>query len=144
MAYELLAWKGHSALINAKLEPFLGFLHSLQFGKRSLVCDFQELYRYLIDDFFIQYCKGLVKRDFTFKTEMMSTQKKGKREYLNDVETENFTSKLNDYFEMVVEIPRIRVGERQTFETLIREEILLFAKYLRNEKKEWKPRIPRL
>ncbi len=127
MAYELLAWKGHSALINAKLEPFLGFLHSVQFGKTSLVCDFQELYRYLIDDFFIQYCKGLVKRDFTFKTEMMSTQKKGKREYLNDVETENFTSKLNDYFEMVVEIPRIKVGERQTIETLIREEILLFA-----------------
>lgn len=141
LAYELLAWKVYRALINAKLEPYLGFLHSEQFGKPSLVCDFQELYRYLVDDFVIQYCKRLVKRDFTFKTEKMSAQKKGKREYLNDVETKDFTAKLNDYFETTVEIPRIKVGERQTIETLINEEALLFAKYLRNEKKDWFPRL---
>jgi CRISPR-associated protein Cas1 len=78
LAYELLRWKVHSALINAKLEPYLGFLHSEQYGKPSLVCDFQELYRYLIDDFVIQYCKGLAKRDFMFKSEKLSGQKKGK------------------------------------------------------------------
>jgi CRISPR-associated protein Cas1 len=141
LAYELLAWKVHRALISAKLEPYLGFLHSEQFGKPSLVCDFQELYRYLIDDVVIQYCQRLVKRDFRFKTEKLSVQKKGKREYLNDAETKNFTAKLNEYFKMCVQIPRIKVGERQTIETLINEEALLFAKYLRNEKKEWIPRI---
>jgi hypothetical protein len=31
--------------------------------------------------------------------------------------------------------------ERHTIETLINEEALLFAKYLRNEKKDWQPRI---
>lgn len=141
LAYELLKWKVHRALIKAKLEPYLGFLHSEQFGKPSLVCDFQELYRYLIDDFIIQYCQSLVKRDFTFKTEKMSTQKRGKREYLNDSETKDFTKKLNNYFEKVVEIPRIKIGERQTIETLISEETLLFAKYLRNENKDWIPQI---
>lgn len=141
LAYELLAWKVHRALINAKLEPYLGFLHSEQFGKPSLVCDFQELYRYLIDDFVIQYCQGLVKRDFTFKTEKASRQKKGKREYLNDSETKNFTKKLQTNFEAYVEIPRIRVGNRQTFETLICEEAFLFAKFLREEGKEWIPRM---
>jgi hypothetical protein len=30
----------------------------------SLVCDFQELYRYLIDDFLIQYSTRISKRDF--------------------------------------------------------------------------------
>jgi len=60
---------------------------------------------------------------------------------LNDVETKDFTAKLNAYFKMIVEIPRIKVGERQTIETLINEEAHLFAKYLRNEKKEWIPRI---
>jgi CRISPR-associated protein Cas1 len=144
LGYELLAWKVHKALINAKLEPYLGFLHSEQFGKPSLVCDFQELYRYLIDDFVIQYCSGLAKRDFTFKTEKDSRQKKGKREYLNDIETKDFTKKLNDYFETYVDLPRIRVGERQTIETLINEEVLLFAKRLRNEKKDWIPRISQL
>ena len=83
----------------------------------------------------------LVKRDFTFKTEKRLAQKTGKREYLNDVKTKDFTAKLTDYFETVVEIPRIKVGERQTIETLINEEALLFAEYLRNEKKEWSPRI---
>jgi CRISPR-associated protein Cas1 len=144
LAYELLAWKVHRALINAKLEPYLGFLHSEQFGKPSLVCDFQELYRYLIDDFVIQYCQKLSKRDFTFKSEKSSGQKKGKREYLGDVETRGFTAKLNRYFEGYVEVSRIRVGQNQTIETLISEEALLLAKYLRNEKKDWIPRIPNL
>ena len=35
----------------------------------------------------------------------------------------------------------IKVGKRQTVDTLISEKDLLFAKYLRNEKKEWVPRL---
>jgi len=49
--------------------------------------------------------------------------------------------RLNLYFESKVEIPRIRVGRRQTLETLINEEALLFAKYLRDERETWIPRI---
>jgi hypothetical protein len=33
------------------------------------------------------------------------------------------------------------MGNRQSIDTLINEEALLFAKYLRNEKKDWLPRI---
>jgi hypothetical protein len=55
------AWKVHHALIKAKLEPYLGFLHSKAEGKLSLIRDFQELYRYLNDDFVIQYCRKLKK-----------------------------------------------------------------------------------
>jgi len=40
-----------------------------------------------------------------------------------------------------VEIPRIKIGLRQTIETLISEEAMLFARYLRSEKKTWLPRI---
>ena len=71
----------------------------------------------------------------------MSGQKKGKREYLNDDETRDFTAKLNNCFETLVEIPRIKVGNKQKIVTLINEEALLFAKYLRNEKKDWIPRV---
>ena len=35
----------------------------------------------------------------------------------------------------------MQVGKRQTIETLISEEVLLFAKYLRDEQKEWMPRF---
>jgi len=52
--------------------------------------------------------------------------------------------RLNDFFELMVEIPRIKVGERQTIETLINEEALLLAKYLRNENERWNPRIVRM
>ena len=120
----------------------MGFLHSEQFGKPSLVYDFQELYRYLTDNVVIQYCQRLAKRDFTFKTERVSAQKRGKREYLNDAETRGFMARLNQYFEILVEIPRIKVGKRQTVETLISEEAFLLAMYLRNEWKDWTPRIP--
>jgi hypothetical protein len=35
----------------------------------------------------------------------------------------------------------MKVGERQTIETLINEEAMLFAKYLRDELHIWHPRI---
>ena len=140
LAYEILAWKIHKALVKAKLEPYLGFLHSNQMGKLSLVYDFQELYRYLIDDFLIGYCRRINKRDFVTKSEVASRRKRGKREYLSDSETKTLLDELNRFFEVKVEVKRIRNGEHQTIETLINEEALLFAKYLRNEKEVWKPR----
>jgi len=49
--------------------------------------------------------------------------------------------RLDQYFEYKVEIPRIKHGNRQTIETLINEEALLFAKFLRDEREKWVPRI---
>jgi len=40
----------------------------------------------------------------------------------------------------MVQVPRIRIGRRQTVETLIDEEALLLAKFLRKEQKAWLPR----
>jgi CRISP-associated protein Cas1 len=140
----VLSWKVHKALVNAKLEPYLGFLHSEQFSKPSLVCDFMEIYRFMIDDFLIQYYKGLKAKDFVMKHKNLAKRKIGKREFLNDLDTKELLSKLNNYFESMVEIPRIKHGNKQSIDTLISEEALLFAKYLRNERKDWNPRIPSL
>jgi hypothetical protein len=41
----------------------------------------------------------------------------------------------------MVNIERIKVGNRQTIDTLISEEALLFSRYLRGEKKEWVHRV---
>jgi CRISPR-associated protein Cas1 len=144
LGYEMLKWKVHLALLKAKLEPFLGFLHSVQFGKPSLVCDFQELYRYLVDDFIIQHFVTVRKSDLVLKDEDYSPNKKGKREYLKKDKNTAFVRKLNKYFTTIVEVPRIRIGERQEIETLINEEAFLFAKYLRGEKPTWIPRIAEL
>ena len=49
--------------------------------------------------------------------------------------------RLENFFESNVEIPRIKIGKKQTFETLINEEAYLLAKYLRKENNKWKARI---
>jgi CRISPR-associated protein Cas1 len=141
LAYTMLKWKVYEAVLKAKLEPYLGFLHSEQFGKPSLVCDIMELYRYLVDDFLIQYCRKLSKKDFVLKHESFSKKRKGKREYLNDSLTKELMRDFYAYLEGKVEVPRIRHGSKQTLETLINEEALLLAKYLRDERKIWVPRI---
>jgi hypothetical protein len=65
----------------------------------------------------------------------------GKKIHLCDYETDSLAEDLNALFERTVEVPRIKVGKKQTLETLINEEALLFAKYLRGEKETWVPKI---
>ena len=71
-------------------------------------------------------------------------KKQGKREYLNNQLTRALLTKLELFFESTVKIPRIKIGNRQTIETLINEEALLFASHLNNSCKEWQPRINEL
>ena len=42
---------------------------------------------------------------------------------------------------MLLRCSEIRMIFLETFETLINEEALLFAKYLRDEEESWNPRI---
>lgn len=98
--------------------------------KTSLVCDLRELYRYLIDDFLIEYCRKISSKDYIVKTENLNRKKKGKREYLKNHLTRDLMTALDIYFETEVEIPRIRIGKRQTIETLVNEETLLLANFL--------------
>jgi len=60
---------------------------------------------------------------------------------LCEYEADSLADGLNNLFENEVEIPRIKHGNKQTLDTLISEEALLLAKYLRNERKTWSPRI---
>jgi CRISPR-associated endonuclease Cas1 len=142
--YYVLKCRVHKALLKAKLEPYLGFLHSLQHGKPSLVCDFQELYRYLIDDYLIERCQKLHKNDFVVVTDFMMHLRMGKKIHLCEYETNDLAEGLNSLFEGEVEIPRIKHGNKQTLDTLISEEALLLAMFLRNERRDWNPRAPSL
>ena len=49
--------------------------------------------------------------------------------------------KLYGFFESWVDVARVKHGSRQTVEGLISEEALLLAKYLRNEREAWIPRV---
>jgi CRISPR-associated endonuclease Cas1 len=131
LAYTMLKWRVHRAVLGAKLEPYLGFAHSEQYGKPSLVCDLMEIYRYLVDDFLIGFCGKLGKRDFVMKGERTMRKRWGKREYLNGSRTRELERCFEELFGGMVEVPRIKHGSRQTLDTLINEEAFLLAKYLR-------------
>ncbi len=145
LGYEFLSWRIYRAVWKAKLEPYLGFLHYIQRERPSLVCDLQEIYRVLIDDFTINYCEKLGKKDFE-KTwlEQKLGKKKGKmpRIFLNHAETNKFIEALTEYFEKKVKIQRIKKrGKKCKLQTLINEECTLLAQYIRDEKENWIPRI---
>jgi CRISP-associated protein Cas1 len=144
LAYKALSWRIHVALLKAHLEPYLGYLHEIAFGRPSLICDFLELYRYLMDDFIVEYARNLKPSNFTLKDQDFSSNRKGKRQYLNDKMQNEFFERVNLYFQTKVQVPRIRVGKSQEIETLINEEAYLFAKYLRGERATWIPRIAEL
>ena len=112
LAYRILFWKCYKSLSNSHLEPYLGFLHNMQFGRASLVCDFMELYRHLVDGFLIEFSQGLKPRDFVAKPGTMK-KKSWKRMYLTDELTREMVSELFEYFQKRVPIPRDRIGKRQ-------------------------------
>jgi CRISPR/Cas system-associated endonuclease Cas1 len=109
------------------------------FRRPSLVCDFEEIYRYLVDDFLIGYSKNLKLKDFIAKREAYK-DKSGKRIYLNKPKTDEMIKELHDYFRHKVSVQPIKRGNIQEIESLINEEAFLLAKYLRGEREDWVPR----
>jgi len=102
-------------------------MHSLEPYKPSLVCDIMELFRHLVDDFLMQYCRDVQHKDFVVKTEKYVSNRKGEREYLSDSKMNDLTRRFYAYFDWKVRIPRIGHGERSSIETLISEEASLIA-----------------
>mgnify|MGYP000097144261 CR=1 FL=1 len=87
----------------------------------------------------IEFNQNLTQKDFIFKKEWFSSNRLGKRRVLSKDKTKEFIVRIYGLWERKVAIPRIRHGKKQTVETLINEEVLLIAKYLRNEKQTWSP-----
>lgn len=63
---------------------------------------------------------------------------------LKDYDANSLAEDLNALFDHKVTVERIKVGNRQSIETLISEEALLLAKYLRGQRATWEPRIVHL
>ena len=96
-----------------------------------------------MDDFVMGYSQDLNPRDFISKDESASRNRKGKRQYLKDSLTRPMMQELDEFFQSMIEIPAMRHGKTQAIETLVSEEVLLLAKYLRDEKNSWGPRVAR-
>ena len=117
------------------MDPFLGFLHSIQHGKPSLVCDLQEPYRPLIDKFLISYMSKLKTKDFE-----ANYRSKKPRVFLKHNESSRLISELNLFMDTKVKKQRTRkFGKYSKIKTIIREDVEQLASFARNETLQWYP-----
>ena len=135
LSYEVMKWEVYKSIINAHLDPFLGVLHSIQHGKPSLVCDLQEPYRPLIDNFLIEYVKKLKTKDFE-----PNYRRKKPRIFLKHKESSKLISELNSFLDLKIAKPRSRnFGKDSKIRTVIREDVEQLASFARNETLQWNP-----
>ena len=101
----------------------------------------EELYRYQVDEYVLEYVQVLSSKDFIAKDESAIAPRKGKRIYLNDKKTNHFMKGVKEVFKSDVKASTIRAGgKKKRLETLINEEALMLGKYIRDEKSSWVPR----
>ena len=137
LCYEVLKWEVYKSIINAHLDPFLGFLHSIQHGKPSLVCDLQEPYRPLIDNFLMCYIKKLKTKEFE-----ANYRSKKPRVFLKHQESSKLISELNSFLNDEIEKQRTRkFGSSSKIKTIIKEDIEKLACYFEKGINEWKPTL---
>ena len=131
LGYEVLKGEVCRGVMYAHLDPYLGYLHSIQFAKPSLVCDIQEIFRGLIDEFLIEYAKKLSEDDF---------EDKNGRTFLKRKESYRMIKAINELFDKRIKHQRIKkYGEHSKIRTAIREEPMKMAQYLRGEKEKYEP-----
>lgn len=129
LGYEVLKGEVYKGVMYAHLDPYLGYLHSIQFAKPSLVCDIQEIFRGLIDEFLIGYSQKLTEENF---------EHRGERMFLKRKESYKLIKGINDLFDKRIKHQRIHeFGKHAKIRTAIREEPMKLAQYLRGEKENY-------
>lgn len=132
IGYQILKTEICKGIMLAHLDPFIGYNHSIQYLKPSLICDIQDIFRVFIDDFIISYILRLDPQD--------SFEKQGTRWFLTPKETKKFIVALNKLFNSRIKHQRIKkFGKKTKIRTIIKEEPIKLAQYLRDEKPEYFP-----
>jgi len=133
-AYSFLANEVFKASLISHLDTHFGFLHSEQYLKPSLVCDLEEPFRTLIDRFVLEYITNLDPET--------SFHDIGNRVFLTPKEAQKFASELNKTFENKIDHRRIKnFGNKTQIRTVIREDVIKLAQYLRGDQTDFKPTI---
>ncbi len=161
LGYTLL-FNGVMAMVNmAGFDPYLGFLHSTEYGRPSLALDLMEEWRTVIIDTLVLSIinlKVLGKEDFTIKAPLESEPandveedqpdvdmddgaKAAERPALPVVLTDAGFRKYITQFErkMSQKIQYPLNGQMLTYRDCIKEQVYHFARYIKGEDKEYVP-----
>jgi CRISPR-associated protein Cas1 len=137
LSYEVLRWEVYKSILSSHLDPYLGYLHSIEHSKPSLVCDIQEPYRAWIDAFLVEYCRGLSSRDLEAKYHQ------GKpRIFLKHPESSRLIAELNTHLNRRAGKQRThKYGSRSKLKTIIQEDTEQLARYIRGDLLSWEPTV---
>ncbi|MBZ9572389.1 CRISPR-associated endonuclease Cas1 [Patescibacteria group bacterium] len=133
LSYEVLEWKILKSCLKSKLELYLGFLHSVQYGKPSLVLDLIEPFRPYIIHFLMHYSKTLTSKDFQ---KHYIIKDHYPRYFLKHKTAWNLIETINkQLFEAYLPMQRNRKhGKQMSFETFIDEYVSSIAGHLNANK----------
>jgi len=118
------------ATIPVHLDPFLGYLHSVQKYKPSLVYDMMESFRALIEDFLLSYHSKIGKDSF---------EKHGDRMFLKQEDEIKMIKAINGLLDQKVPYVRRNYTKTTKIRTVIREEPIKLAQYIREKTENFSP-----
>lgn len=133
LGYTLLANAVETAVQIVGLDPYLGALHDVAYGRPSLVCDLMEEYRSVIVDPMVAAC--INQRSFSagdFESGAEGEPVRFKRAAMRWF-VELFERRLRGE---IVYPPR---GQRLTYRQVIEEQVRQFARYLLGSEAEYEP-----
>jgi CRISPR-associated protein Cas1 len=128
--YVLLMNQVASAVSVVGLDPYVGFLHSSQFGKPALPLDIMESFRPLIVDSIVLTLLNngmLTRRDFEEELGAYRLTDNGRRTFL---------TKLEERFDTTIQHPVF--GYKATYRRSLELEVRLVAKWLTGEIREFR------
>jgi CRISPR-associated protein Cas1 len=137
LSYDVLRWEVYKSILGAHLDPYLGYLHSIEHSKPSLVCDVQEPYRAWIDGFLVEYCRSPSEKDLHVKFDGCKP-----RIFLRHPASSRLIAKLNKYLNSKVMKQRThKYGSRSRMKTIIQEDTERLAGYIRGKLPTWEPTV---
>jgi hypothetical protein len=144
-ALRILTSQAYWAITQARLEPYLGFLHSPRSGWvgwtniLSLVRDFSEMYGYVLDDYTIDFLCSLDDRKHVGEDGHAPVINRS-NVYMSDADYESFNTHLAGLFGITADPYTGMFGlGTGNLGVQLRREAQLFAKYLRGERENWSP-----
>ena len=130
LGYEILKGEVYKAILNAHLDPYLGYLHSMQFSKPSLVCDIQEIFRTVIEDFLVKHHQNIEPESFELK---------GKRVFLKEKEKLKLILEVSNLLKKRIPYQRRNYSKTVKIQTILKEETLKLAQFLRGKNEIYEP-----
>jgi CRISPR-associated protein Cas1 len=126
LGHELLKREVYIAIVNTHLDPYLGYLHSPQLAKPSLVYDLMERFRSVVEQFVIDYHTQVSESCFELK---------GRRVFLKRDEERCFFEALSERLDKRMVYIRRNNSKTTKIRTAIKEESSLLVKYLLNDER---------